>query len=106
LSTGLCFPGLFPRLGLTFPIFISSCRFGGVASIRAAICRVVSSRSVFFTAMTKDFPPKESDAVRGALLNAPGSALYAHLGYFLMWYAVAEVSITTMMAFVLDFRNL
>lgn len=42
--------GLAVRL---LPIFMSSCRFGGVASIRAAICRVASSKSGFLT-MTDD----------------------------------------------------
>jgi hypothetical protein len=83
---------------------MSSCRLGGVASIRAAICRVVSSRSGFFD-MIKKFPHQLREKLRQELLIGPNGVLPTHIGYFLMWYGAAEVGITTMLALVLDFRN-
>jgi len=88
------------------PIFIASCGFGGVFTIRSMIRRVGSSRSGFLAAMTKTFPPKVSATVRDAILKSPGATLCGHLGYLHMWYGIAEVHITTIMAFALGFRNL
>jgi len=47
---------------LVFPIFISSCRFGGVPSIRSAIFRVASSRSGFLIAMADNSKNKVDTA--------------------------------------------
>jgi hypothetical protein len=50
------FAGLFARLALAFPIFMSSCGLGGVLNIRRAICSVASSRSGFGALVMSDQP--------------------------------------------------
>jgi hypothetical protein len=51
-------------------------------------------------------PPEAREVLRDAFLKGEASTLPVHLGYFFQWYSVAEVSITTMLAWVLDFYNL
>jgi hypothetical protein len=64
--------------GFAFPTFVSSCRFGGVLSIRSTMRRVASSNSGFF-AMTNpwDIPPAPAvgDASEDITFAAVGRAL-------------------------------
>jgi hypothetical protein len=74
----LRFAGLLLHFGLALPIFISSCRFGGMLSIRSAICRVVSSKSgLFAMASPWDIPPPPAtgDTSEDTTFAAVGRAL-------------------------------
>jgi len=51
-------------------------------------------------------PPEAREVLRNAFLTGEAATLPVHLGYFFQWYSVVEVSITTMLAWVLGFYNL
>jgi hypothetical protein len=55
--------------------------------------------------MVKKLSLQHRERLRQQFLTGPAAVLPAHVGHFLIWYAITEVAVTTMLAFVLDFRN-
>lgn len=56
--------------------------------------------------MAKKYPPEELALARKAFLAGEDGALVAHLGFYVMWFAVVEVQVTAALAAVLGLRPL